>query len=150
MRLMKTNEELTSTARLVVKELQEDGGNGWLQLPSGKTGSVIWSNGGGWEHVSFAPLGSKTASWEDMCEIRKMFWGETGWVVEFHPPEDEYVNNKKNCLHLWRPIDEELPTPPSFMVGVKKGQSMREVIEEANRYLDEYDKRKEQEAKEKC
>ena len=44
------------------------------------------------------------------------FWGDDQWVVEFHPPASEYVNNMENCLHLWRPINKELPTPASILV----------------------------------
>lgn len=144
MRAMKTNEELQTAAGLVVKEIVEDGGRGWLQTSSGRSGSVIWSFGGGWEHVSFSPFNKKhLPTWEDMCEIRKIFWGEEDWVVEFHPPTSEYVDDMSNCLHLWRPIDEKMPTPPSWMVGRKKGQTAAEAIREAEKYLEEYEKRKE-------
>jgi hypothetical protein len=40
-------------------------------------------------------------------------------VIQYHPPESEYVNNHPNCLHLWRPTGCALPMPPSIMVGVK-------------------------------
>lgn len=39
-------------------------------------------------------------------------------VVQFHPPESEYVNNHLYCLHLWKPPYPVI-LPPSIMVGVK-------------------------------
>jgi hypothetical protein len=51
-------------------------------------------------------------------------------VVQYHPAKSEYVNNMPNCLHLWRPVNEAMPTPPSIMVGVRDGQSMESVMKE--------------------
>lgn len=101
-----------------------DGGAGIIRLPrDNKTGftkaTVVWSYGGGWEHVSIAPLNGTMPKWEDMCFTKELFWDDTEWVVQYHPPKSEYVNNLPNCLHLWRPIEEELPTPPSIFVGIK-------------------------------
>ena len=52
-----------------------------------------------------------------MCQIKDMFWGPEDCVVQFHPPEADYVNNHPNCLHLWRSIDVEMPRPDSILVG---------------------------------
>ena len=38
-------------------------------------------------------------------------------VMQLHPKKSRYVNFAENCLHLWRPIDAEIPTPPTYMVG---------------------------------
>ena len=35
----------------------------------------------------------------------------------FHPPEKDYVNMAKTCLHLWRWTKGEIPRPPKFLVG---------------------------------
>lgn len=84
----------------------------------GQTYSVIASNGEGWEHVSVAGK-NRTPSWEVMNEIKDMFFHEDEVVMQLHPIKDEYVNNHKNCLHLWRPINQKIPTPPKWMVGIK-------------------------------
>lgn len=84
----------------------------------GKTYSVIASNGDGWEHVSVAGK-NKTPTWEVMNEIKDLFFHEDEAVMQLHPIKDEYVNNHENCLHLWRPINEKIPTPPKWMVGIK-------------------------------
>ena len=132
---MRTLDEIRQQANIIVQQVAEDGGSGevWFGRVSG---SVIWSNGGGWEHVSFAPFKRYyTPSWDDMCRIKNIFFYPEEWAVQYHPAESEYVNNVPNCLHLWRPIDQELPTPPSWMVGAKKGQTMREAYMVADKEL---------------
>ena len=125
---MKTFEELKQTTNLIIRNTGVDGGIG--EVSYGKlVGSVIWSFGGGWEHVSVAPYKrSYVPSWDDMCKLKDMFFHENECVVQYHPPKSEYVNNLPNCLHLWRPINEALPMPPSVLVGRKKGQSVEEVL----------------------
>jgi len=39
----------------------------------------------------------------------------------------DYVNNHNYCLHIWKPINQEIPTPPSIMVGLKKEYSQEEI-----------------------
>ena len=116
---MRTTEELREQKYLIIRQTGPDGGCGEVYF--GKlTGSVIWSNGEGWEHVSVAPYKRRyVPSWEDMCRLKELFFYPEEWVVQFHPAESEYVNNVPNCLHLWRPTQEKLPTPPDWMVGVK-------------------------------
>jgi hypothetical protein len=80
---------------------------------------VIASDGGGWEHVSVSRPDS-TPSWDNMAAVKRLFWDPEDCVVQFHPPESEYVNNHAHCLHLWRCIDgRAFPMPPSIMVGLK-------------------------------
>lgn len=125
---MKTNEELRSTANLLIVRTATDGGMGEIFKLGKRHGSVIWSNGGGWEHVSVCPYKrSYTPSWDDMCALKDMFFHEDETVVQYHPAKSEYVNNMPNCLHLWRPTEADLPTPPAIMVGIKKGQTPEEV-----------------------
>lgn len=62
-----------------------------------------------WEHVSVSPYGGKTPTWDDMCAIKDMFWGDEEVVIQIHPKKSEYVNIKDNCLHLWRHKHVELP-----------------------------------------
>lgn len=134
---MKTLQELKQTHNLMIKHSSEDGGMGEVRY--GKLiGSVIWSFGGGWEHVSIAPYKrSYTPSWDEMCRLKDMFFHDDEVVVQYHPAKSEYVNNLPNCLHLWRPIDEVMPTPPAIMVGVKSGQTSKEIREEIEK-LDRY------------
>jgi hypothetical protein len=76
----------------------------------------------GWEHVSVRAekkVGknwlSMTPQWFHMCAIKKLFWDKEDCVVQFHPPESEYVNCHPNVLHLWR-SEEGHVTPPKLLV----------------------------------
>lgn len=85
----------------------------------GKSFFVIASNCGGWEHVSVTPCNQKRKfcpTWEEMCEIKDMFFEPEERVVQYHPPRSEYVNQHPYCLHLWRPTVENMPFPPAIFV----------------------------------
>lgn len=72
-----------------------------------------------WEHVSVSlhDAPQTTPTWEMMCHIKNLWWNDEAWVVQYHPPKSQYINNHAGCLHLWRPCGEKLPTPPQCMVG---------------------------------
>jgi len=80
--------------------------------------NVVASDGENWEHVSVS-LPDRCPTWSEMHFIKCMFWGEMDRVMQLHPPKSEYVNNHPYCLHLWRPINKEIPAPPSILVGIK-------------------------------
>lgn len=85
-------------------------GNGVFNVRTFKSGrrfQVIATDGGGWDHVSVCPLDhpNKLPTWDEMCEIKDMFFEPEEECVEYHPRKSEYVNLKSNCLHLWRPND---------------------------------------------
>ncbi|MDR1826369.1 MAG: hypothetical protein LBQ49_01605 [Rickettsiales bacterium] len=86
---------------------------------SGKKAHVMATNVLGWEHVSVS-FGDRTPTWEEMCVIKNMFFAPYETVFQFHPAESEYVNYHEHCLHLWKPIDQAIPLPPSKLVGPKK------------------------------
>lgn len=94
---------------------------GAFQVPSchrDEVITVIASNGMGWEHVSVSlgPFSNKCPSWDEMCQIKKLFWGEDVCVIQFHPAKSNYVNRHKGCLHMWRKIGTVIEMPPKFMV----------------------------------
>ena len=73
-------------------------------------GSVVFGfDEGGWEHVSVSPYKGKLPTWDDMCEIKDIFWNDDEEVIQIHPKKSEYVNILDNCLHLWRHREIELP-----------------------------------------
>lgn len=86
---------------------------------NGRSFLVIASNGGGWDHVSVSPCNQKRKTcptWEEMCQIKDMFFEPDECVVQYHPAKADYVNRHEYCLHLWRPIEKELVTPPKEYV----------------------------------
>lgn len=96
------------------------GNNGVFLIPYKKKlrFNVQASDGEGWEHVSVTIQGAGRApTWNEMCLIKSLFWGDDDCVVQYHPAKADYVNCHPHCLHLWRPIDLPLPTPNPLMVG---------------------------------
>lgn len=82
----------------------------YIKLPDCGTCSVVWNNCEyGYEHVSVSPRKKfNIPSWNDMCVLKDVFWGEDEEVYQIHPKKREYVNVVDNCLHLWKPIGHEL------------------------------------------
>ena len=127
---MKKLAEIKATPRILMVREGIDGGVAEAHLLSSKKprpATVVFSWGGGWDHVSVS-FRNRTPTWEEMAEIKKLFFRPEEVCVEYHPDESEYVNNMPYCLHIWRPQGEELPTPPSWMVGAKTGVSFAEVF----------------------
>lgn len=79
---------------------------------------VIASDGAGWEHVSVS-LPNRCPTWTEMAYVKSLFWDDEDCVVQYHPPRSEYVNQHPYCLHLWRPVEQVIPLPPSILVGFK-------------------------------
>ncbi len=112
--------------RMITGPMKSDksyGNNGMFRLPHRENGAsvpftVVASDEQGWEHVSVS-LPLRCPTWEEMCKIKSLFWGPEDCVVQYHPPESAYVNNHPYCLHLWRNTTEAMPTPPTYMVGIK-------------------------------
>ena len=104
--------------------------------------NVIATNGGGWDHVSVTPYHhTRTPTWDEMCEIKNLFFEPEEECVEFHPKKSEYINLSKHCLHLWRPNDgSELRNPireakirlaadeEKFLERVEGGQSCEAIL----------------------
>lgn len=97
---------------------EADGNNGFFEVPfESRVLIVLASDGLGWEHVSVS-LTNRTPNWKEMSMIKALFWDAEDCVVQYHPPESEYVNQHEHCLHLWRPIGQDIPRPPRELVGV--------------------------------
>ena len=129
---MKSIQEIIKTPRLQIVTVGEDGGMAYAHLISSKKSTpaaVVFSWGGGWDHVS-ASFRNRTPTWDEMCEIKRMFFYPEEACVEYHPAESEYVNNMPYCLHIWRPQREAIPTPPSWMVGSKRGQTLAQATKQ--------------------
>ena len=116
------------------------GGYGYffVQGPCGEELKIIASGGdaddpvgAGWEHVSVSTR-RRCPNWQEMCFVKALFWEPEECVVQFHPPESEYVNNHRFVLHLWRHKTLVFPTPPAILVGVKDAGTL-ETVDDARR-----------------
>lgn len=91
--------------------------NGMFRIKiKGEKYAIVASNGDGWEHVSISHK-NKIPSWKIMSTIKDMFFEDDEVVMQLHPKKEDYINMHPNCLHLWKPIGKEIPTPPTWMVG---------------------------------
>src|SRR5574343_250349 len=77
-----------------------------------------------WEHVSVSVMSKNTKkseprcpTWPEMCYIKSLFWDASDCVIQYHPSEAEYVSFHDYCLHLWRPINQVVPIPPTELIG---------------------------------
>jgi hypothetical protein len=103
-----------------------DGFNGaFLLVRDGRRLCCISSDQEGWEHVSVTDQTTRKSqevcpTWDDMNFIKRAFWDDDETVMELHVPQAAWVNEHEGCLHLWKPVDREIPVPPSLMVGFQE------------------------------
>ncbi len=116
-----------------------NGNNGAFDLESPEPGwwlALICSDGSEaphepdwqWEHVSvhaYRERQQRTPTWKEMAYVKRVCWDGGDVVMQLHPRETEYVNCHPSVLHLWRPIGQEIPTPPSILVGPMAEVSQR-------------------------
>lgn len=111
---MKTIDHLLQVPRLVILRAAGDGG--WAEAhlastPKKKPANIIFSWGGGWDHVSVS-FSNRCPTWEEMCEVKRMFFYPEEICVQYHPAESAYVNKHPYCLHIWRSQVDDQPVPP--------------------------------------
>lgn len=100
---------------------KKDGNNGlFLFALKSKTGETryikcIVCDQMGWDHISVSEE-TGIPTWEEMVFIKRMFFKDDETVIQYHPPEKDYVNENPNTLHMWRPHNTEIPLPPKFMI----------------------------------
>lgn len=104
--------------------LQADYGAFHLPGPCGSDLHIIASPGDAnesipWEHVSVS-CQKRTPNWTEMCFVKDLFWHSEDTVMQLHPPKSQWINNHPFCLHLWRPLRDNIPLPPQIAVGLKE------------------------------
>lgn len=124
---MKKLEKIKENKYLQIKKEGKDGFGGTFYDKKSRCHlNFIMSWGAGFEHCSVS-LPTRCPSWEQMCAIKELFWEDDEVCMQLHPAKKDYINNHQYCLHIWRPINEEIPMPPSIMVGLKKKYSSDEI-----------------------
>jgi len=99
-----------------------DQGNGIFLLKSPIDGgllSVIASSGEGWEHVSVSRT-NRCPNWPEMEFIKRTFFKDDECAMQLHVPTSEHLSYHPYCLHIWRPLNQTIPQPPSWMVAPEK------------------------------
>lgn len=77
---------------------------------------VIASSGMGWDHVSVS-LQNRCPEWKEMEQVKRLFFNTHEVCMQLHVAAKDHINVHPYCLHLWRPLTQEIPLPPSIMVG---------------------------------
>lgn len=97
-----------------------DKDGGCFEVECKKNGSkiklaIIASRGEGWDHVSVS-LHNRAPTWEEMELVKRLFFEENELAIQYHMPPSKHINIHPDCLHIWRPHFEEIPTPPTYLV----------------------------------
>lgn len=96
-----------------------DSSCGFFIIPSRNNNfyQVIASSGSGWDHISVCLLDRKgrfikrTLTWDEMCLIKKLFFYDDEYAVEFHPRKQDYIDDHHYVLHIWRSNILDFPLP---------------------------------------
>lgn len=112
---MKQLNELKNDKRLKIIDSGVDGGACYIRLGHMRNALIVYSNGGGWDHVSVS-FNKELPTWDDMCKVKNIFFNDDECVIQYHPPKSDYVNIHPYCLHLWKPQFKEIPMPPLMFV----------------------------------
>lgn len=112
----------------IIKEGKDGFGGTFYDKKSRCKLNFIMSWGAGFEHCSVS-MPTRCPSWEQMCSIKDAFWNDDEVCMQLHPAKKNYVNNHPYCLHIWKPIDKEIPLPPTILVGFKDNYTAEEIKE---------------------
>ncbi len=84
---------------------------------------IMIGDGMGWDHVSVSVGWSprprengRIPTGDEMCWVKSLVFEPGECVVQYHPPEKDYVNFHPMVLHMWRPQKGEFPMPPRMCV----------------------------------
>lgn len=77
---------------------------------------IIASSGEGWDHVSVSRQ-NRCPNWPEMDHVKRLFFRDDETAMQLHVPPSDHINLHPHCLHLWRPQSQEIPRPPSILVG---------------------------------
>jgi len=135
--MRKTLDEKIEAGRVMegaLASLREWGPTGLfnVQGPAGARLTIVASDGTGggddklnvWEHVSVSTA-KRCPNWPEMCWVKDHFWEDEEVVFQLHPPKSTYISNHPYCLHLWRNVYQEFPSPPSIAVGIKEAGELK-------------------------
>lgn len=91
---------------------------------------ILATSDHGWDHVSVSRH-DRIPQWLEMQQVKRLFFKDDEWVVQYHPAEDDYVTGRwpggrsLHVLHLWRPHTLPIPRPPKWMVGANTEQEYK-------------------------
>jgi hypothetical protein len=95
-----------------------EGWNGHFLVPlEGELWFVIISDKMGWKHLSVSNSQKNVLpGWTILSRLKDAFYGDDEWACQYFPAKEDYINDCEWCLHLWTPLDQELPKPSIVFV----------------------------------
>lgn len=69
-----------------------------------------------WEHVSVS-CADRCPTWDEMCQVKELFWHDDETVLQFHPRKADYVDQHPFTLHLWRQMGVNAVLPPRVLIA---------------------------------
>ena len=105
---MRSIDEIKRNEKLKVAQQGMTTLNGYITLSTGAKGSFVMGmiEGGISEHVSVRLFKNRLPTWNEMCEVKDIFWEDEEEAIQIHPKKSEYVDFL-DALHLWKPIDND-------------------------------------------
>jgi len=115
-KLLEANRWRIKTGKLASQN--NDGFRGHFLVPmEGELWHVHLSDEMGWFHVSVTNAQKRALpTWRVMNRVKEAFFADDTWACQFFPAKADHLNDEQNCLHIWAPIDEKLPTPHYVLV----------------------------------
>jgi hypothetical protein len=77
------------------------------------------------DHVSVS-LSHRCPTWAEMDFVKRLFFKDDEIAYQLHMPPAENISNHEYCLHIWRPLKQEIPLPPPDTVGYRKAMAKTE------------------------
>lgn len=65
-----------------------------------------WDDGRVWLHVSLSRP-SRMPSYDDMCDVKRLFIGASKKAIQVFAAESDHVNIHPFCLHLWSCVEPD-------------------------------------------
>lgn len=96
-----------------------------LNTQYNKQSCVKFTRAVGWEHLSVS-FDDMLPDWNYMQEMKEMFWKDDEECFQLHPKKENYINNHNYCLHIWRPLEQPIPVPPTILVGFRPGKEQED------------------------
>lgn len=78
--------------------------------------SSVEADGRRWAHVSMS-YADHLPSYDDLCDVKRLFLGPQSKAIQVFAPEAEHVNVHSFCLHLYACLDGD-PLPDFRRMGV--------------------------------
>lgn len=77
---------------------------------------VVASSGEGWDHISISRK-NRCPNWPEMEHAKRLFFRDDETAMQLHVPVSDHRSFHHFCLHIWRPLNAEIPRPPAILVA---------------------------------